>query len=45
MDEQGMLRDTAIENCASKLLLKYEDSLQSRESVSTYSDHFDSYVS
>lgn len=40
MDEQGMLRGTTIENSASKPLLKYEDALQSRESVSTRSAHF-----
>lgn len=41
MDEQGMFRGTTIENCASKLLLKYEDSLQSQEPISTRSAHFD----
>lgn len=41
MDEQGMLRGTIIENCASKPLLKYEDYLQSLESVSMRSAHFD----
>ena len=41
MDEQGMLRGTTIENCASKPLLKYEDSLQSQEPISTRSAHFD----
>lgn len=41
MDEQGLLRGTTIENSASKPLLNYEDSLQSQESISTCSTHFD----
>lgn len=41
MDEQGMLAGTQNENSASQPLLMDEDSLRSRESISTPPAHFD----
>ena len=41
MDEQGMLEGTQNENSASQPLLMDEDSLRSRESISTPLARFD----